>query len=147
MKRLVPIPASSVEEPENRPAPPEGYATWLDYAVDCVDTRSVELESLFENGPAEGAPTREAIRLAVKAELDELRQRAGIRGQHRLSDLMTEMPEGLLRAERGEDAKTVGKPPDAVITNQKSAAGLIALAGSEPELDVPRRRHSDESSN
>lgn len=66
-------------------APPKGYDSWLDYAVDCTDTRSVELERLFEDGPYEAIPTRKAMRQAVTAELKELQQRAGIRSQHRLS--------------------------------------------------------------
>lgn len=59
------------------PAPPAGYATWLDYAVATMDTRSVELERLLDDGPAgELVPTREEMRLAVRAELDTLRQHA-----------------------------------------------------------------------
>ena len=70
-----------------------------------------------------------------------------IRGQHRLSDLMAEIPEGLPRSEGWDDAKTEDRPPDAVITNQKSAAWLIALGGSEPELEEPHLRHQDKSTN
>jgi len=40
-----------VDDPANRPTPPKGYATWLDYAVDTLDTRSVEVEHLFDEGP------------------------------------------------------------------------------------------------
>lgn len=124
----------SVEAPDNRPRPPSGYASWLEYAVDTMDTRSAELERLFEEDPDDGVSTREAMRQAVKAELDELRQRAGIRGQHRLSELMAEMPEGLPRAEGWDDAA--------------SAAGqrLADLGGSEPATEEPRRRRPDESS-
>lgn len=59
------------------PAPPAGYATWLDYAVATMDTRSVELERLLDDGPAGGqVPTREEMRQAARAELDALRQQA-----------------------------------------------------------------------
>lgn len=84
------------------PPPPQGYASWLDYAVDTMDTRSAELDCLINDSSAEGAPQCEAMRQAVKAELEELRRRAGIRGQQRLSELMAEMPEGLPRADGWE---------------------------------------------
>lgn len=67
-----------VEAPEKKLVPPRGYASWLDYAVHTMDTRSAELDHLFEDGPDEGKPTREDMRQAVRAELEELRQRAGI---------------------------------------------------------------------
>lgn len=50
--------------------PPKGYTNWLDYAVDCVDTRSVEIEQLFAG---ENPPAREAMRMAARIELDCLR--------------------------------------------------------------------------
>lgn len=31
----------------DRPEPPDGYATWLDYAVETMDARSQEIEGLF----------------------------------------------------------------------------------------------------
>lgn len=68
----------AIDRPANRPPPPEGYATWLDYAVDCMDTRSVELERLFEEGVGAGGPTRDEMDQAVRAELEELRRRAGV---------------------------------------------------------------------
>ncbi|MFZ4534886.1 hypothetical protein [Propionivibrio sp.] len=57
--------------PKIRP-PPTGHASWLDYAVDTMDTRSIEIESLFDD--VENAPTREAMRHSARAELDALRQ-------------------------------------------------------------------------
>lgn len=89
----------TAETPRKRLEPPQGYSSWLDYAVDCMDTRSVELERVFDKGKDSGGPNHTEMRLAVQAELEELRQRAGVRRTHRLSDLMAEMPEGLPRAE------------------------------------------------
>lgn len=64
----------------NRLCPPPGYASWLDYAVDCMDTRSLEQQELWIDDPAqrhwpEGA-TREQMQQAVTDELAELRDRA-----------------------------------------------------------------------
>lgn len=59
------------------PAPPAGYATWLDYAVETMDTRSVELELLLaDDDSGSQAPTRDEMRRAARAELDALRQQA-----------------------------------------------------------------------
>lgn len=92
-------------------ATPDGYTTWLDYAVDCIDTRTVELEYLFEESLGSDGATREQVRQAAKAELMELRQRAGIRGRRSLSELMAEMPEGVPRAEGWDDATERNNPP------------------------------------
>lgn len=60
--------------------PPPGYLTWLDYAVDCMDTRSLEQQELWIDAPAERhwpeGTTREQMQQAVMAELAELRARA-----------------------------------------------------------------------
>ncbi|OGB34940.1 MAG: hypothetical protein A3F78_10355 [Burkholderiales bacterium RIFCSPLOWO2_12_FULL_61_40] len=60
--------------------PPEGYATWLDYAVATMDFRSAEFESLIVavNSPGKSAVTRSAMRQAVLMELDDLRRVAGV---------------------------------------------------------------------
>ncbi len=52
---------------------PAGYSSWLDYAVENFDTRSVQLESMFDI--AGDLPDREAIRDAARAELEHLRAR------------------------------------------------------------------------
>lgn len=88
-----------MEEPATHPTPPKGYTSWLEYAVLTMDTRSPELEGLFDEGKGCAAPTQVEMRQAVKAEFEELRQRARIRGQHRLSERMAEMPDGMPRAE------------------------------------------------
>lgn len=60
---------------EDRPPPPDGYSSWLDYAVATMDTRSLQIEQLLED---DGEPiSRDAARAAAQAELDELRRRAG----------------------------------------------------------------------
>lgn len=56
------------------PAPPDGYATWLDYAVACMDTRAVEVSLSLGDTPS--PPTQQAMRNAAKAELEDLRNRA-----------------------------------------------------------------------
>jgi len=55
--------------------PPPGYASWIDYAVENMETRSLELEALFDGEKhwPQGT-TREQMRQAVQAELAEIRQ-------------------------------------------------------------------------
>lgn len=55
------------------PAPPAGYASWLDFAVDTMDTRSEEIDRLFADEPT----SRQSMRDAVRAELVALRRKAG----------------------------------------------------------------------
>ena len=51
---------------------PEGYSSWLDYAVESFDTRTLTIEGLFsDDNPW---PDREAIRDAARRELADLRQ-------------------------------------------------------------------------
>ena len=50
--------------------PPDGHATWLDYAVATMDTRSINLASLFGDGPE---ITRAAVQIAAMEELARLR--------------------------------------------------------------------------
>lgn len=57
----------------DRPAPPDGYTSWLDFAVDSMDSRSEEIERLFLDKPA----SRESMRDAVRAEYLALRRKAG----------------------------------------------------------------------
>lgn len=56
--------------------PPRGYESWLDYAVETLDLRKVELDYMFEDGPT---PKREEMRLAAQKELQELRATAILR--------------------------------------------------------------------
>jgi hypothetical protein len=56
---------SAVPLPNNLP-PPKGYQSWLHYAVETIDTRSLEIEHLFDDGES---PTREEMRAAVQNEL------------------------------------------------------------------------------
>lgn len=57
------------------PAPPQGYSSWLDYAVEGMDTRTAFLELCVTEG--ESAPSRESMQMAVRYELQELRRKAG----------------------------------------------------------------------
>ena len=55
------------------PRLPPGYTIWLDYAVDRMDVRSLEIESLFND---DTTFSRDAVRSAARQELDELRNKA-----------------------------------------------------------------------
>lgn len=55
------------------PTPPEGYANWLDFAVDTMVIRAEELERLL----TDTSVSRQSMRDAVRAELLALRRRAG----------------------------------------------------------------------
>jgi hypothetical protein len=54
-------------------SPPEGYGSWLDYAVQTMDTRTVEINQLFSD---EISPTRQEMQEAAQVELQELRKMA-----------------------------------------------------------------------
>jgi hypothetical protein len=57
------------------PAPPDGFANWLDYAVHTCDLRGARLARMFEDDyDPGGMPPREAL----IAELRELRRLAGV---------------------------------------------------------------------
>lgn len=55
--------------------PPDGYASWLDYAVETFDTRAPWLDSLFNNVADENAAEldRSVIRETARLELRALR--------------------------------------------------------------------------
>jgi len=54
---------------------PDGYASWLDYAVETFDTRAPWLDSLFSNMVDESAAVldRDVIRESARLELKALR--------------------------------------------------------------------------
>lgn len=60
-------------ESDNIPRLPSGHATWLDYALECIDMRALEVEALF-NG--DSTFDRDAVRLAARRELNDLRNKA-----------------------------------------------------------------------
>jgi len=64
------------DDPYATPPPPDGYGSWLDYAVATMDVRSLELAALFSDGPS--PHTRDAFREAAMAELSALRRAAGL---------------------------------------------------------------------
>jgi hypothetical protein len=69
--------ATVIDDPDpSAPPPPDGYATWLDYAVDTMDTRQPQLERLLQEGAT--PHSRESMRQAVQAELAQLRRLAGM---------------------------------------------------------------------
>lgn len=61
------------------PLPPQGYPTWLDYAVATMDTRSAYNEQLWLSEPGNNPPCdRQAMQAAVLFELDALRAAAQV---------------------------------------------------------------------
>lgn len=56
-----------------RPPTPAGFGSWLDYAVETMDTRTALMEHLSKD---EGQWSQESIKQAVRDELTELRRRA-----------------------------------------------------------------------
>lgn len=65
--------AEVLPDMEETPAPPEGYGSWLDFAVDTMDTRAEEQDRLWAGAPV----SRQAMHDAVRAELVMLRRKAG----------------------------------------------------------------------
>lgn len=60
--------------------PPQGYANWLDFAVETFDTRGLWAQALLDDGDP---PDRDAMREAAREELRQLRtvlQRMGGNG-------------------------------------------------------------------
>jgi hypothetical protein len=53
--------------------PPEGFVSWLDYAVATMDARGASLEALFDQGES---PSPDDLRNAALEELEALRARA-----------------------------------------------------------------------
>ncbi len=60
------------------PIPPEGFNSWLDYAVETFDTRALETLGLLDDQPA---VPREAFREAARLELQALRADASAAGR------------------------------------------------------------------
>jgi hypothetical protein len=56
--------------PADRLPPPQGYASWLDFAVETFDTRGPWLDQMFSEI---GRPDRAAMREAAREELRRLR--------------------------------------------------------------------------
>jgi len=59
------------------PQPPNGFASWLDFAVETFDTRGPWVESLFFDDQAAPTLDRDAVREAARAELRRLRAASG----------------------------------------------------------------------
>ena len=55
--------------------PPRRYESWVEYAVDTVSTREVEMDRIFDDAPF---VSREAIRMVIWNEFNALRERAGL---------------------------------------------------------------------
>ncbi len=77
--------------------PPRGFSSWLDYAVATMDTRSAQLESIFDDSTG-NVPSRDRIRAAAQSELDALRgNNHGLSGQ-----FVSDIKQGLIEAGLGE---------------------------------------------
>lgn len=62
---------TSREDPGDVP-PPKGYQSWLQYAVDSMDTRSLEIDNLFDaDDHLANVVTRDAMRASAQKELQE----------------------------------------------------------------------------
>lgn len=59
------------------PQPPDGFASWLDFAVETFDMCGPWLESLCSDDHAAPTLDRDAIREAARAELRRLRVATG----------------------------------------------------------------------
>ena len=59
-----------------RLAPPKGHASWLDYAIETMETRELFLEVCWGESPWPDGTQRDDMRQAAKDELEELRRRA-----------------------------------------------------------------------
>lgn len=58
------------------PPPPAGYACWLDYAVNTLDTRDAFNQQHWND--SHPYASRAAMRLALRGELRDLRRLAGV---------------------------------------------------------------------
>ena len=56
-------------------SPPDGYSSWLDYAVESMDTRSLANEQLLRSEALDNVPSREQMHEAARLELLRLRNR------------------------------------------------------------------------
>ncbi|WP_397473501.1 antitoxin Xre/MbcA/ParS toxin-binding domain-containing protein [Pusillimonas sp.] len=63
------------ESDNNSPTPPAGYTSWLDYALEYMDVRAIEIESLFD---LDSDFDRKAARHAARRELDNLCSKAEV---------------------------------------------------------------------
>ncbi len=75
LKKLV-SPAPFVEWANHGLTPPEGYDSFLAYAIACMDTRALELQGLFADN--NDGPSREDYSKAVAAEYAALCKKAGV---------------------------------------------------------------------
>ena len=62
------------------PPPPDGYANWLDFAVENIDARSLYLDMCVQRHPE---ISREEMLAAVEQDLRELRAAAGVRDTYK----------------------------------------------------------------
>lgn len=93
-----------VEDASARLSAPEGYASWLDYAVAHIDARSLQNEKGWDPQPdwPENVTT-EQIRASAKAELEELRPSA--RGKLTTTHQLADFSERALARRAAEIAK------------------------------------------
>lgn len=110
-----PLPGSiqqELHEPENL-APPPGYQSWLHYAVETMEARSLEIEGVFDVRAEhqEKAVSREEMRAAAQMELRKL-----LKGSVLKYEDPTEPIDLVSTTERIENLKGMLHKPDAPVS-------------------------------
>ena len=109
--------------------PPDGYASWLDYAVETLDTRSVQLQTMFDNDKP-WIP-REDMRAAAHKELLALQHAAGTPGSALLKRWKLPLSQ---RTGRSEDAIV----EDALLATDFPASSVHIVFEDGSELSFRR---------
>src|SRR5450830_188281 len=130
-------PAGSIQpESEKRKnlTPPQGYQSWLHYAVETMDTRNLEIEGILDEWPnrAGKAVSRDEMRMAAQRELRQI-----LDGSSLENEPPTELIATKSRNEPIENLKGVlHKPGVTVSINDMGAADGAVSQGSIPEWDI-----------
>jgi hypothetical protein len=120
------------------PPPPAGYATWLDYAVETMDTRSPSLDGLLLSEPVEPRPSRAAMLEAARQELQALRRAAATATS--ADPIQSASATGLVAArERGDSARRAWTR-DGTLLSAHEFARRRGLAQGELEQLKHRRQ-------
>lgn len=90
--------------PNDNVPPPEGYPSWLDFAVETFDTRGPSLERMFVD---DVPPDRDAMRQAARAELQQLRAAAAVLSSFAAGDPLAPMTASEMGKALGVDEQAV----------------------------------------
>ena len=116
-------PAGSIQpESEKRKnlTPPQGYQSWLHYAVETMDTRNLEIEGILDEWPnrAGKAVSRDEMRMAAQRELRQI-----LAGSSLENETPTELIATKSRNEPIENLKGVLHKPEVTVSiNDMGAA-------------------------